>query len=136
MPMSAFSLKYWCLVPLLCWFYSQLTTKKCTLVPWIKKIDIQMDRECVYTSLNHSHYIWRSILSAVPIHWSTLCVYLLQSWRHGAVWQLWRNPKPTPLQSRRISALPKYRSLLWKSHQLKIDRENETWKWLLLEICM
>lgn len=59
------------------------------------------------------------ILSAVPLYWSTLCAYLPRSSRRAAVWQLWRSPKPTPLQSRRTPARPKCRSLLWKLHQLE-----------------
>lgn len=86
------------------------------------------DTKCVCgaaSSLQPSFcYITRPpILSAVPLYWSTLCLcvslYLLQSWRHAAVWQLWRNPKPTPRQSRRTPAPLERRSLLWKLHQLE-----------------
>lgn len=48
-----------------------------------------------------------------------VCVYLLQSLRYAAMWPLWRNPKPTPPQSRQTPGLPGHRSLLWRSRQLE-----------------
>lgn len=71
----------------------------------------------ITAGIKHHHLIFIKIFPACLIVW--VCVYLLQSWQYAAMWPLWRNPKPTPLQSRQTPGLPEYRSLLWRLRQLK-----------------
>lgn len=74
----------------------------------------------ITAQIKHHRLISIKMFPACLIVWVCVyvCVYLLPSSRYAAKWPLWRNPKPTPLQSRQTPALPERRSLLWRWHQL------------------